>query len=208
MPMATTETGQTKNPVTPDHFAQFLNQFDIKTMPLDMDREKPDTLSFKLASFVEHVRKFATAGALNGRGEPMQLHAGVTIELDGNAFAIAEDGRHYIGITFGHFLSSSYFSIESFFRTNSFLDIGTAPKNDPSKFELCPEEGFWDEHGESTLTGFSTIQAHDRARVGACYFLNYAITMLAFFHEYFHIVLGHCPVMGKLGLQGRIFEIG
>jgi hypothetical protein len=138
----------------------------------------------------------------------LNLHAGVTMELDGNAFAMTADGNNYVGITFGHFLASVYFSIEAFFRTNSFLDIGSAPDHHPSRLELWPDNRFWDSEGVPVINGFSNIQTNDKARVGACYFLTYAITMLAYFHEYYHVLLGHCPVMNKLGLRGRILEVG
>ena len=135
---------------------------DWSLIELDLNREKPDTLSFQLASFVANVRKLAeTIKAKNTRNEPLQLHVGVTTELDGNAFACASDNHQYIGITFGHYLSSAYFSLQSFFMTKAFNDIGTPPDNHASTLELCPETKFWESEGVTTINEFRNIETHD-----------------------------------------------
>lgn len=191
-----------------EHFASYLRRMGLEAVSFDFDKEKPDTLSFELASFVEQVSRFTQIKAVNSRQEPLALHVGVTGELNSNAFADVFDNHHYIGITLGHFLSSSYFSIQAFFMTKAFQDIGTAPENANYQLELCPEHSFWDLKGASTIEEFGTVKSADRARIFGAYFLTYAMTMLTFHHEFFHIYLGHCPIMNRLGLRGRLLEVG
>ena len=192
-----------------DQFTKYIRDIGLEPIELDLNKEKPDTLSFQLASFVANVRRLAeTIKAKNTRNEPLQIHVGVTTELDGNAFACASDNHQYIGITFGHYLSSAYFSLQSFFMTKAFNDIGTPPDNHASTLELCPETKFWENEGVTTLNEFRNIETYDPLRIGGALFLTYVMTMLAFHHEFFHVFLGHCPILKKLGLRGRILEVG
>src|SRR5208337_3068762 len=111
-------------------------------------------------------------------------------ELDGNAFASVRDMHHYIGITFGHFLSSTYFSLQSFFMTRAFEDMGVPPDNHDSKLELCPRSGFWEASGIDAINELLQIETDNQVRIAGALFLNYAMTMIALHHEYFHVILG------------------
>ncbi|MFY9639542.1 MAG: hypothetical protein WCD20_04820 [Rhodomicrobium sp.] len=192
-----------------DQFAQYVREIGLVPLEFDIDREKPNTLSFQLASYVGFMQQVAaTVKAQNKRNEPLRMHVGVTGELNGNAFASSHHKQHYIGITFGHFLSSTYFSLQSFFMTRAFEDMGNPPGNHASRLELCPRSGFWEASGADEVNAFFQIQTDDKVRVAGALFLNYAMTMIALHHEYYHVLLGHCAVLHKLGLHDRLLEVG
>lgn len=187
----------------------FTAYADLKSGHIDTHFETtaPDTLAFQLATLVRSIEHFSTIELRNSRNEPLHMAVGVTKELGGNAFAHRQDGIHYIGLAFGHFLSSAYFSYQLFFRTPCFADIGTSLPNASGTLELCPQRQFWESRGLGFLDGLAEIETNDTARIKAATFLIHAISSLALYHEFFHATLGHCAVLAEMGFDGRLEEV-
>lgn len=191
-----------------DRFRAYAERCFGGCVEFNFDQEKPDTLSFMLASFVLQIRKLAQIELKTPQGRALRLNVGVTAELHGNAYADEYREQHYISMTFGHFLSNFYFAAETFFRTDCFGDIGPVVAHETSDIDLCPEPEFWGQSGVAFIEATARIETGGKQRIWGSYFLTYAMTMIAYYHEYFHVVSGHCSVKNNFGLGPRLQETG
>lgn len=191
-----------------DQFRPYAEKCFGGCVDFNFEQEKPDTLSFMLASFVLQIRKLAHIELKTPHGRALRLNVGVTPDLHGNAYADEYKEQHYISMTFGHFLSNFYFATEAFFRTDCFADIGPVVAHEPSEIDLCPEPEFWNQRGLAFIEAAARIETGNKQRIWGAYFLTYAMTMIAYYHEYYHVIYGHCAVKNTYGLGPRLQETG
>jgi len=178
---------------------------------LDFATQKPDTFSLYLSGYLQFINALSKQGLKNKRNETLSLQSGVTVELDSEAFAQRLGGRHYIGMSIGHFFSSVYLSSELFYRTRLFPNFGESPLlggavQEATSIGLAIDGSFWTEHAHVVGERILGVDVGDKTRVNYMLFLNYVMSILALHHELYHVVQGHCSVLNKLGLSGLVTE--
>lgn len=191
-----------------DNYAEYANKFFGGSVEFDLEREKPDTVSYFLAAIVGHVRKLASVDMRDLSDRRLILNVGVTSELHGNGYAEEYEGQFYIGLTFGHFMSNLYFSTEVFYKTKCFSDFDYPMASDDIQIEICPDVDFWDKRASTLMDDLSKIKMVSLPRVHGMYFLTYAMTSIGFFHEYFHFISGHSGAEACFGLSTLLHENG